>query len=103
MAGVRLGRSRKYHEYDQYTAEEWVEMIGDNPLLLENVPESLKTPELCQIAVQEQARTLEYVPEALKMLELCLMAVRKDGYALEYVPESLRTPEFLAKAAELED
>ena len=63
MAGVPLGDVR--NNVDQLMVEEWIDMIRNNAEVLELVPKSLKTPELCRIAM-------------------------KDGWALEFVPESLK-------------
>jgi hypothetical protein len=54
--------------------------------VFQDVPDALKTPELCLVAVQNEGEALEYVPEALKTPELCLAAVQNDGKALQYVP-----------------
>jgi hypothetical protein len=51
------------------------------------VPEELKTPELCLIAVQADGRALERVPEKLKTAELCMIAILNGGPAFASVSE----------------
>jgi hypothetical protein len=67
--------------------------VEKNGRALESVPEDLKTPELCRIAVEKSEEALEYVPEALKTPELCKIAMEQDGRTLKYVPKVLKTPE----------
>ena len=69
---------------------------------LEHVPEDLKTPKLCKIAVKQYGTILEFVPEARRTPELCKLAVENEGWALGYVPEALKTPE-LCKIAVKQD
>ena len=59
-------------------------------LALEFVPERLKTPALCEVAVRQNGWALEFVPGALRTQELCLDAVRDAGQALQFVPEKLK-------------
>ena len=69
-------------------------------IILEYVPEKLKTPELCRAAIENSGWALRYVPEKLKTPELCLLAVQNEGHALQYVPEKLKTPELCLLAVE---
>ena len=68
-------------------ALEWVQQDG---LFLENVPEEVKTAEICIEAVKEHVSALQYVPEKFKTSELCRIAVQKYGPSLEYVPEEIK-------------
>ena len=63
------------------------------PLAFKYVPEALKTPELCLLAVHMNGWALEFVPEALKTSDLCLIAVQLYGNTLEFVPDEFKTPE----------
>jgi hypothetical protein len=60
---------------------------------LDSVPQALRTPELCLAAVTRYGWAFQFVPEALKTPELCLAAVIRNGYAIRFVPDSLKTPE----------
>jgi hypothetical protein len=48
------------------TWEETLIAVKDG-LSLDDVPDKLKTPELCLAAVQQDGRALGYVPDALKI------------------------------------
>jgi hypothetical protein len=77
--------------------------VQKDGLLLKDVPEALKTPEVCLAAVRrgyQGWQALEYVPESAKTPELCLYAVQRNGYALKFVPEALKTPELCLDAVQ---
>jgi hypothetical protein len=76
--------------------------VEQNIRALEYVPETLRTPELCKLTVEKNGRALYFVPEALRTLELCKIAVENDGVALYHVPEVLKTPELYKIAVENE-
>ena len=76
----------------------WLEEIYENGFALKDVPSELKTYELCELAVQDEARALQYVPEELRTPRLCYVAIKNDGTTLELVPEELRTFEICNKA-----
>ena len=76
----------------------WLEEIYENGFALKDVPSELKTYELCELAVQDEARALQYVPEELRTSRLCYVAIKNDGTTLELVPEELRTFEICNKA-----
>jgi hypothetical protein len=79
--------------------QEWLEKIkngGD----LKDVPEKLKTYELCMTAVKQNGWNFEYVPEKHKTFELCMAAVEAYRNALEYVPEKHKTFELCQAAVE---
>ncbi len=42
-------------------------------------------------ALTRDGNVLQYVPETLKTKEMCLEAVTRTGQALEYVPEAVKT------------
>jgi hypothetical protein len=65
---------------------------------LEFVPAKLRTLELCTIAVADKGSNLKYVPDHMKTSELCEMAVIKDGSNLDHVPDNIRTTGLCALA-----
>ena len=73
--------------------QKWLEVVEEDGMELENVPEEFKTLELCLIAVKDQSSTLIYVPEELKTKELYEIVVSGNGYALIYIPEEFKTYE----------
>jgi hypothetical protein len=66
--------------------------VQNSGVALEYVPEELKTPELCLIAVQGNGWSLVYVPKIFITVELCLTAVKNRGIALKHVPREFKTP-----------
>ena len=76
----------------------WLEEIYENGWALKDVPEELKTKELCEMAVKSHGFALAYVPEELRIPRLCYVAIKNDGTTLELVPEELRTFELCDKA-----
>lgn len=71
-----------------------------NALNLQFVPKKLRTPELCELAVKTAGDSLKWVPKELKSQELCEIAVTSSGWALCYVPEELKTRELTKLAIE---
>jgi hypothetical protein len=65
-----------------------VRQRGDN---LREIPSNLITPEMCMIAVRQTGWALSFVPEGLKTAEICLAAVQQNGLAIRFVPENLRS------------
>ncbi len=70
--------------------------------LLAELPDELKTPDMCSVAVRQDPEALEYVPEETKTEALCLDAVRRDGSMLLFVPPALMT-EAVCRAAVRQD
>lgn len=85
-------------------------MVKSDPYNLREVPQNLKTPELCMLAVGENGATLQYVPEQLRTPEMCKTAVAHEittqdqwmysSPVLQFVPVMLRTPEVCKLATE---
>jgi Domain of unknown function (DUF4116) len=99
-------------------------MVVRNGFALQFVPIDSRTPELCRLAIEQNALALKYVPSDLKLnrgeegslnfwqkvvgwwknggshrtSELCRLAVQKDGRALEYVPIKYRDRELCHSA-----
>ena len=74
-----------------------VESNDDN---FQFVPDELKTPELCKIALKLEGANLRYVPDKLKTSKLCKIAVAENGFAIKYVPKEFITPELCKIAVE---
>jgi hypothetical protein len=86
------------------TPETALEAVQEHGLMLEFVPEELRTYEICLAAVQAHPHRsgclLRFVPEELRTYEICLAAVQKDGFSLQFVPEKLRTYEICLAAVQ---
>jgi hypothetical protein len=83
--------SRSLHEFrypDRYGVanSQRSALRNDIERVLKEMPEELKTQELCFEAVKENGAALAHVPEHLRTPELCLEAVKQNGGALQYVP-----------------
>ncbi|MCL2207773.1 MAG: DUF4116 domain-containing protein [Fibromonadales bacterium] len=79
---------------------QFIEAVKKDGYVLEQVPESFRTAEVCLAAVQNSGYALEYVPEKLKTEEICLEAIKNGDYfygsfcrresMLKCVPEPLK-------------
>jgi hypothetical protein len=83
--------------------------VKQNWFALQYVPEALKTPNLCKIALEQafdevrmDYRVLKDIPITLISAQVCKFAVEQNKGALCYVPEDLKTPE-LCKIAVKQD
>ena len=74
------------------TAEDYKNSFEQGELELNEIPEELRTPAICKIAVSQDGWALQEVPIELRTPELCKIAVSQDGGALEWVPKEL--PEY---------
>lgn len=88
----------KHVDFLQFIPKEFQNdaMLGILPF--NEMPEHLKTPELCLQNVRENPANLQYVPNALKTPELLTVALELDHTSLQYIPEELKTPELLKVA-----
>lgn len=88
----------KHADFLQFIPKEFQNdaMLGILPF--NEMPEHLKTPELCLQNVRENPANLQYVPNALKTPELLTVALELDHTSLQYIPEELKTPELLKVA-----
>ena len=75
------------------TEEICLEAVKQNGMVLQFLHIKLKTVEVCLEAVKSSGRALEYVSESLKTAEVCLEAVKSRGLVLKDVPERLKTAE----------
>lgn len=60
---------------------------------IRDVPEDVKTYEMCYLAIQENGKELDMVPLQFRDEKMCLAAVSDDGVAILAVSEALRTEE----------
>jgi len=76
------------------TYEEWLEIVGEDGFKLTEVPEDMKTEEMCLTAITSSQsddpwRTLKIVPKKFLTHDLCLQAVERHAMAIEGVPEDI--------------
>lgn len=72
--------------------------VGKNGYNLQYVPDDMKTIEICLAAVKSSGDNLQYVPKNIMTDDMCLTAVKKSGHNLEYVPNDMKTPEMCITA-----
>ena len=82
--------------------QKWLEVVEKDGMNLGDVPEELKTVELCEMAVRKMGQALEFVPEELKTLEMCSVAL-SQGYLSAELLEAFVPDEFHKELAEKYD
>ena len=80
------------------TAEMCLKAVKKDAYTFFYVPENFITEEMCFRAVKKGISMLQHIPEKFKSKELCLEAVKYSSDALNYVPDELKTPELCLKA-----
>ena len=55
----------------------WKERVSHDGRNLSNVPQELKTPELCTIAVSQDSQALKWVPQELKLEVVLKVSLEK--------------------------
>ena len=68
------------------------------PPWIREIPEHLKTQEMCDGAVCMEPYSLEVVPDRRKTREMCNEAVGRERFTLYYVPDRLKTQEMCDEA-----
>ena len=63
------------------------ETLSNKPCMLEDVPNSFKTQNMCEEVVKKVPRVLRHVPDYFKTPEMCNKTVKVDPWQLKYVPE----------------
>ncbi len=75
-----------------------LEAVSKDWSTLGEVPEALRTPEICLKACRQCGMSLAVVPNDVLSPEICLVAVKADPTALTQVPDRLLTPALVAAA-----
>ena len=75
--------------YEQYLAA-----LRKDISTFSDMPDLVKTPEVCLAVVYRKGTLLEYVPLPLRTRGLCIAAVRDDSDALAFVPDKYKTYDF---------
>ena len=73
-------------------------LFANVPVWIREIPEHLKTQEMCDEAVDMEPCSLAYVPYCFKTEEMCKEAVRREPYTLPYVPDHFKTQEMCNEA-----
>jgi len=80
------------------TAELYMEAVRSNGYALRFVPKNLRTAGLCMEAMKRDGFSLADIPEEFMTAQICLDAVRRDDYEFAYLPEKFKTPEICREA-----
>jgi hypothetical protein len=78
-----------YREREQSYRQVVITSISRGWIMFENVPNELRTSDLCLASVTKDGNNLEHVPEGLRTPELCREAVRQNAEAIRFVPQEL--------------
>ena len=70
------------------------------PCWITEIPEHLKTQDMCDEAADIEPCSLGFVPDHLKTQEVCNEAVRREPYTLQYVPDHFRTQKMCTESVE---
>lgn len=75
------------------TKEMCMDIVRQNGEALRSVPQEMIDREMCLIAVTQYGEALSRVPNEYKNIEMCQLAVAERGTALFYVPKEWITKE----------
>ena len=70
------------------------------PVWIREIPDILRTQDMCNEAMRIEQYSLAFVPDHLKMQEMCDKAVEIDPFILWHVPDHLKTQEMCIRAVE---
>ena len=78
------------------TLAEALEAVQKDGIALKDLPDELKTEEVCLAAARENGYALAFMPEETRTPAVCIEALLENGWAIAFVPEALRerVPEF---------
>ena len=82
------------------TSEMCNEAVAQFPYALEYVPDQLKTQEMCNEAMHENPTVLFLVPDHFKTEDMCNEALVVDPWSLKDIPGNLKIKEMCNKAVE---
>lgn len=75
--------------------------IGVSGFALRDLPPSMVTPHLCELAVISYPNALQFVPPAYQYFDMCLSAARRSNYAIDDIADPhMRDKVMLALANE---
>lgn len=95
LAVTRRGESIFHLPKRYQTGDNWRKAVSSNPRVFQEMPESLKTPEICEVAVMGDVQNFSFIPKELQTPELALRVVKESDFTgtLEAIPETCRSRE----------
>ena len=79
------------------TQEVCNKMVEGDPWLLGDSPDHLKARGMCEKVVEDEPGTLEYVPNHFNTQRICERAVENEPDTLKFVPDHFKTQEICDK------
>ena len=70
------------------------------PVRIREIPDNLKTQEMCKEAMRIEPYSLAFVPDSFKTQEMCDKAIEIDPFTLWHVPDNLKTQEMCIRTVE---
>ena len=70
------------------------------PVWIREIPDNLKTQEMCNEATRIEPYSLPFVPDCSKAQEMCDKAIQIDPFTLRHVPDNLKTQELCIRGVE---
>lgn len=82
---------KKRMEKNEYTENEYIDMLSFKQIRLKDIPESKRTYRVSSNAVFFNGLDLQYVPKHHIDENIILYAITANGLALQFVPEEMKT------------
>lgn len=79
---------------DTATQEQYIAAMRDGVSVFRDMPDSLKTEEICLAVVWRDGRLLEYVPVSMLTKGICITAAQNNGDAVPFIPGKYQTYDF---------
>ena len=77
-------------------------LLSNVPCWIKEIPNHLKTQEMCDEAVHLNSLSLAYVPDRLRTQEMCNEIMRTMPDAFHRIPDRFKTQEMCIKAVEVD-
>lgn len=97
-----LGPRKEFDLKDYYDNDMFSECLKTYPSMFYCIPDSLKTKELCMLAVPYRGEMLRYVPRNLKTKRLCVLAIRNNYYAFVHTPDIYKSQEICNQVVKID-
>lgn len=68
-----------------------LDAVQQSGMVLQHVPNEMRSEELCMAAVQQDGRAVIDVPDNMLSEDLCMAAVQQNGMVIEYLSDEMRS------------
>jgi hypothetical protein len=83
------------------TPDVWEHAVKKDPNLFRHVPELKKTPKMCEAAVKANPISIAFVPHDLMTTELCLRAMEQKPSVHYFIPDDIKEKVLLSMTTKL--